>query len=59
MGGFAATGHFRNQEDWSPFFTLPGTQKLLLPKPILHFERNPATGAQIKRPAKMVVKMVE
>ncbi|MCX5909035.1 MAG: HU family DNA-binding protein, partial [Deltaproteobacteria bacterium] len=40
-------------------FTLPGIGKLLLSKRKAHRRRNPAPGAEIKRPAKMLVKMWE
>jgi len=38
-------------------FTLPGIGKLVLVKRKARMERNPATGAEIKIPAKTVVKM--
>jgi len=39
------------------FFTLPGIGKLVLSKRKARLGRNPATGAEIKIPAKTVVKM--
>jgi hypothetical protein len=40
-------------------FPLPGIEKLVPSKPNSLFRRNPATWAEIKRPAKMVGEMWE